>query len=103
MRRACGMSWVGHDWGSAILGRSAVYHPERFSKLAFLSVGYILLGALLDIDAINNQGLKDLGYTPFGYSYFFNSYDTADIASKNVHTNHYRNVSPRMWSLRPEI
>ncbi|KAI3325045.1 alpha/beta-hydrolase [Xylariaceae sp. AK1471] len=75
---------VGHDWGSFILGRSAVYHPKRFSKLVFVSVGYLAPGTLFDIDGINEQGLKNLGYTPFGYWYFFNSYDIAGIVSQKL-------------------
>lgn len=31
---------VGHDWGSGILSRLAVYYQNRLDKLAFLNVGY---------------------------------------------------------------
>ena len=32
---------VGHDWGSSLLSSAAVYHSQRFEKLAFLSVPYV--------------------------------------------------------------
>ena len=31
---------VAHDFGSCILSYTAVYHPDRFEKLAFVSVPY---------------------------------------------------------------
>ncbi|TGJ86007.1 hypothetical protein E0Z10_g2761 [Xylaria hypoxylon] len=75
---------VGHDWGSSVLSRSVVFHPRRFSKLVFMSVGYAPPGIFFDVDEINEQGLENLGYTPFGYWYFFNSWDSAGIISKNL-------------------
>ncbi|GAP84110.2 putative epoxide hydrolase 2 [Rosellinia necatrix] len=75
---------VGHDWGSGVLSRSAVFHPERFSKLVFMSAGYFAPGTFFDVDAINAEGLESLGYTPFGYWYFFNSYDSAEIIAQNL-------------------
>ncbi|KAJ2968906.1 hypothetical protein NUW58_g10115 [Xylaria curta] len=74
---------VGHDWGASILSRVAVYHRQRFSKLVFLAVGYTAPGVFFDVDAINAQGLKNNGYTTFGYWYFFNSYDSAALMSQN--------------------
>ncbi|KAI8625132.1 alpha/beta-hydrolase [Xylariaceae sp. FL1651] len=78
---------VGHDWGSVILGRSAVYYPQRFSKLAFMSYGYGPPGIFLDIDAVNEDGLRNLGYTPFGYWYFFNSWNAAGLVSRNLESH----------------
>ncbi|KAI1754609.1 alpha/beta-hydrolase [Xylaria castorea] len=75
---------VGHDWGSGILSRCAVFQPKRFSKLVFMSVGYAVPGLFFDVDGINESGLEKYGYTPFGYWYFFNSYDTAGIISQNL-------------------
>ncbi|KAI1180788.1 alpha/beta-hydrolase [Nemania sp. FL0916] len=75
---------VGHDWGSGVLSRTVVFHPERFSKLVFVSVGFTPPGILLDVDGINEQGLQQLGYTPYGYWYFFNSYDSAGIISQDL-------------------
>ncbi|KAI0532673.1 alpha/beta-hydrolase [Xylaria digitata] len=75
---------VGHDWGSSILSRSVVFHPQRFSKLVFMAVGYSPPGVFFDVDETNQQGLENFGYTPFGYWYFFNSYNSASIISKNL-------------------
>jgi len=75
---------VGHDWGSGVLSRLVVWYPERFSKLVFMSVGYAVPGELFDVDAINAAGLEELDYTPFGYWYFFNSYDSAGIIAERV-------------------
>ncbi|TRX96164.1 hypothetical protein FHL15_002888 [Xylaria flabelliformis] len=75
---------VGHDWGAGVLSRCAVFQAKRFSKLVFVSVGYVAPGIFFDVDGINEAGLENYGYTPFGYWYFFNSYDTAGIISQNV-------------------
>ena len=74
---------VGHDWGVNVLSHAAVWHRERFEKLAFLSVAYSPPG-FFDVDAINAQGLQERGYTEFGYWYFFNSYDAVDIIGEHV-------------------
>ncbi|RWA03480.1 hypothetical protein EKO27_g11625 [Xylaria grammica] len=75
---------VGHDWGAPVLSRSVVFHPQRFSKLVFMAVGYSPPGIFFDVDETNEQGLKNFGYTPFGYWYFFNSYDSAGIVGQNL-------------------
>lgn len=75
---------VGHDWGTNVLSRTAVWHPERFEKLAFLSLGYNVPGLFVDIDILNAMSLEQLGYLQFGYFYFFNSYNGADLAASNV-------------------
>lgn len=75
---------TGHDWGTNVLSRTAVWYPQRFQKLAFLSVGYSAPGTFLDIDAWNALGLKELGYMQFGYWYFFNSYIAASLISDRV-------------------
>lgn len=74
---------VAHDWGVTVLSHTWVYHPERFSKLAFLSVGYNPPGPF-DLDAFNAQSLQQFGYTQLGYWYFFNAFDAADVLSENV-------------------
>jgi soluble epoxide hydrolase / lipid-phosphate phosphatase len=60
---------VGHDWGTNVLSRTTVWHPHRFEKLAFLSLGYSAPGVFLDIDALNAYSLANLGYLQFGYFY----------------------------------
>ncbi|KAM0458640.1 hypothetical protein ACHAPV_006032 [Trichoderma viride] len=75
---------VGHDWGSLILSRALVWHPETFEKAVFLSLGYNAAGINFDVDGFNIQGLKQLGYMQFGYWYFFNSFDAASVLSQNL-------------------
>jgi pimeloyl-ACP methyl ester carboxylesterase len=77
---------VGHDWGCGILSRAAVWHRERFEKLVFLSGAYNPPGILMDVDAINANGLKESGKMPFGYWYFFNSHDAPSLAAAHVST-----------------
>jgi soluble epoxide hydrolase/lipid-phosphate phosphatase len=73
---------VGHDWGSQVLSYVHLFHPDRFEKLAWLSVGYAPSG--LDIDGFNAMGLRDRGQMPFGYWYFFNSWDAAPIINDHL-------------------
>jgi pimeloyl-ACP methyl ester carboxylesterase len=75
---------VGHDWGSSILSRMAIWHRDRLDKLAFLSVGYLAPGTLLDIDAINAAAVETYGYAQYGYFYFFYNYDSGAIARDHV-------------------
>jgi pimeloyl-ACP methyl ester carboxylesterase len=75
---------VGHDWGANTLSRTSLWQRERFEKVAFLSVGYSAPGVFIDVDALNAFGLSQLGYMQLGYFYFFNSYNAADLAAKNV-------------------
>ncbi|KAF4428949.1 short chain type dehydrogenase [Fusarium acutatum] len=66
---------VGHDWGSHVLGRLAVYFPKRLVKLAFITVGYIPPGNPVDIDLANERSKKVLGYPVFGYQVFLTRYN----------------------------
>ncbi|CAG7557388.1 unnamed protein product [Fusarium equiseti] len=75
---------VGHDWGVSIVSRAVVWHPDRFEKVVFLSLGYGPPGILLDIDTINAKSLKEFGNMPFGYFYFFNSHDGASLAAQHL-------------------
>ncbi|KAF7544174.1 hypothetical protein G7Z17_g10162 [Cylindrodendrum hubeiense] len=88
---------VGHDWGTIVLSRSAVWHPERFQKLAFLSQGYSAPGTFLDIDAVNAESWKQLGYMQLGYWYFLNSYNSPQVISDNLesffHLAYHTNAS----------
>ncbi|KAI3329101.1 alpha/beta-hydrolase [Xylariaceae sp. AK1471] len=78
---------VGHDWGAVVLSRAAAWHPGRFTKFVFVSVGYAPAGLLFDVDAVNALAEKTLGYLQYGYWYFFNSYDTADLISQNLESS----------------
>jgi pimeloyl-ACP methyl ester carboxylesterase len=75
---------AGHDWGSLVLASLAVWHPERFNKFIYLSVGYFPPGLPWDMDAPNKQSLEQLGFMKFGYWYFFNSWDAGRIAEQHV-------------------
>ncbi|CAI6091024.1 unnamed protein product [Clonostachys chloroleuca] len=75
---------VGHDWGTNLLSRTYVWHHDRFEKLAFLSLGYSAPGVFADIDLLNAMSLSQLGYMQFGYFYFFNSYNGADLAASKL-------------------
>lgn len=75
---------VSHDWGSMVLSRLVVWHPERFHKLVFISAGYTAPGIFFDVDGLNVMSQSQLGYMQLGYWYFFNSYDAEEIIVKNV-------------------
>ncbi|TGJ79445.1 hypothetical protein E0Z10_g9317 [Xylaria hypoxylon] len=75
---------VGHDVGANVLSRAAAWIPERFTKFVFVTVPYAPAGNFFDLDAINAYSLATRGYAQFGYWYFFNSWDTADIISRHL-------------------
>jgi soluble epoxide hydrolase / lipid-phosphate phosphatase len=75
---------VAHDWGSMVLSRVYVWHPDRFHKLVFVSAGYTAPGVFFDVDGLNVMGQELLGYMQLGYWYFFNSYDADALITKNV-------------------
>lgn len=74
---------IGHDWGCVLLSNAAVYYPDRFEKLVFLSVAYEP-PCPFDIDAINAEALEEVGYTRNGYWYFFNAFDAAEVLGSHV-------------------
>ncbi|CAI6229878.1 unnamed protein product [Periconia digitata] len=88
---------VGHDWGAGVLSKLTTWYPKRFTKLVFVSTSYFAAGILFDIDALNKQGLETVGYQPFGYWYFFNSWDTAGIIADHlesfIHLAYHTNSS----------
>ena len=69
---------VGHDWGSHLLGRLAVYFPKRFEKICFIAVGYRAPGAPINLDAVNEMTAQKLGYSIFGYQVFFTRNEKAE-------------------------
>lgn len=75
---------VGHDWGVAVLSKVAVWHPDVFSGLVFLSSAYFPPGVFFDLDAINRKTLRTLGYTQYGYWYFFNTYNAGRLIGEKV-------------------
>jgi pimeloyl-ACP methyl ester carboxylesterase len=75
---------VGHDWGTMVLSKSLYWYPERFDKVAFLSTGYTPVGTFWDVDAANVASWEHFGYSQYGYWYFFNSYNAADLMEERV-------------------
>lgn len=71
--------------GSFLVSRLANYFPERFLKFVFLDVAYQPPTGPFNLDAINDMSEKMLGYPVFGYWYFFNSADAAELMNRNVH------------------
>ena len=70
--------------GSSLLSRLANYHPSRFSKYAWLDVGYRPPAGPFDLDAINKMTEQNLGYPIFGYWHFFNDEDAEDMMNNHV-------------------
>ncbi|KAL2401658.1 hypothetical protein ABEF93_007727 [Exophiala dermatitidis] len=62
---------VGHDWGVTLLSRMEFHHPQRFAKLAFLTIGCSPFGQRFDLDTVNGMCEKMLGHALFGYIEFF--------------------------------
>ncbi|KAL8996144.1 MAG: hypothetical protein Q9169_004291 [Polycauliona sp. 2 TL-2023] len=90
---------IGHDWykilllapndyeqkGSFLLGRLANYHPTRFSKLAFLDIGYGPPNPQsFSVDPINALTTQMIGYPIFGYWHFFKDEDSGDLMTDNI-------------------
>ncbi|KAH7328056.1 Alpha/Beta hydrolase protein [Stachybotrys elegans] len=91
---------VAHDFGAMVLSRVAVYHPDRFDKFVFLSVGYRAPGGFFDVDALNAAGLAQIGYMPFGYWYFLWRYDAAAVLRDHLDSfwNLAWPVNTSLWS-----
>lgn len=85
--------------GSFLLSRLANFFPERFVKFVFVDVGYQAPTASFDIDAINDISKKQLGYTIFGYWYFFNEEDAAELIDRNVSMRPYSPIIHRVHLL----
>ncbi|KAL9117536.1 MAG: hypothetical protein Q9187_005928, partial [Circinaria calcarea] len=81
------------------MSRMANYHPSRFLSFAFLDVGYSAPGDTFDVDAINKETQKTLGYPTFGYWLFFNSDDAAELMERNpkVTNSLLYNPDPQQW------
>jgi pimeloyl-ACP methyl ester carboxylesterase len=46
--------FVGHDWGSMVVGHQAVLHPDRVAGLVNMSVPYIPRGPVSTVTALRN-------------------------------------------------
>lgn len=58
---------IGHDVGSTLLSRLAVYHPNRWTALVFLAVGPPKLGTPFEVDLINRMTKEAMGFEMLGY------------------------------------
>lgn len=73
--------------GSFLLSRLVNYFPARFSRLAFVDVGYTAPGRGLTKEClgyIDTMVNKAVGYSVFGYFVFFDDDDAADLLNDNV-------------------
>ncbi|KAL9567465.1 hypothetical protein ACKAV7_008415 [Fusarium commune] len=57
---------VGHDWGSLVVSRMAIYHPTRTLALILVAVPY-WVPAPLDLAAVDDQTEQAFGFSIFGY------------------------------------
>ncbi|KAJ1325497.1 lipid-phosphate phosphatase-like protein [Microdochium nivale] len=75
---------VSHDWGTTAMARAYNYHPEKFSKLVFMSVGYSYPAGFIDIDAVNARTLAATGLAQYGYWYFVNHFTAPDVIGSHL-------------------
>ncbi|KAL3418737.1 epoxide hydrolase [Phlyctema vagabunda] len=78
---------ISHDFGSSLLSRFITYESDRLLAVAFLDIGYVPPGTVLDemtVTALNNATLNSLGYTLYGYWVFHNEDDAASIIDTHL-------------------
>ncbi|KAI0037025.1 alpha/beta-hydrolase [Vararia minispora EC-137] len=68
---------IGHDWGSFVTSRLAVFYPDRFDAFGFITVGYIPPNPNPDRQATAAKMVQLLGYFPWGYFPFMASEEGA--------------------------
>lgn len=73
--------------GSFLLSRLANYFPERFISFAFVDVAYQAPSGPFSVETINEITEKTFGYPTFGYWYFFNDPDAAELMNRDVSRN----------------
>ena len=77
---------VGHDFGTVVASRFALYEPARLRALVLLSVGYRIPGTA-DIETAIETAKAGLGYDVFGYWRFFGFDEEAPaLIEKNVNS-----------------
>lgn len=74
--------WVGHDWGSPVVGALAAKHPARCRGAVLVSVPYFPDGfALSTVTALVDRNLYPLDLYPYGqwdyYRFYQESFDQA--------------------------
>lgn len=60
---------VGHDWGSSLLSRLAVYHRDKLAGVVFLASGVLPYGPM-HVDLMNDMTRQQTGQEAFGYIQF---------------------------------
>lgn len=90
---------IGHDWGSILTSRLAVFHKNRFLAFAFLAVGYSPSAADFDYEKGLALTKQALGYETLGYWQFFCE-DGADRVIKD-HSESFLSIvhaaDPQIW------
>ncbi|KAM3086841.1 hypothetical protein ACMFMG_000963 [Clarireedia jacksonii] len=77
---------VAHDWGSSMLSRLVNYFPDRFTKVAFLDVGYTSPGMSFSTEIVGmiNGGLRaSVGFEIFGYFLFMDEEGAGELMDQN--------------------
>ncbi|KAI5122578.1 hypothetical protein M0805_004795 [Coniferiporia weirii] len=75
---------VGHDWGSGLTSRLAVYYPERFLAFGFLAVSYTPPNPNFNYEELLATSEKALGYATVGYWSFFSEDDAHKVLEEHL-------------------
>ena len=69
--------WVGHDWGSVIVGAMAAHHPERFRGAVLISVPYFpTANALPTLIPLVDRAIYPADAYPDGQWDYYRYYNT---------------------------
>ncbi|EJD35450.1 alpha/beta-hydrolase [Auricularia subglabra TFB-10046 SS5] len=76
---------IGHDWGSALLSRVAVYHQERFIAFAWFALSFMSpVPQVMPFDVMLPWLKQNVGVELFAYQEFFLQPGAAKIIEDNV-------------------
>ncbi|RVX66937.1 hypothetical protein B0A52_09061 [Exophiala mesophila] len=76
---------IGHDWGSVIVQRTYLHHPDLFSAMILLNVHYMPpTHQKFDLDSVNDLTTKAYGYPVYAYWELFGAEDGAQIINANL-------------------
>ncbi|TDL18521.1 alpha/beta-hydrolase [Rickenella mellea] len=74
---------IGHDWGSGLNSRLAVYHADRFQAFGFLAIGFVKPNPDFNLDILTAMFKKNFGNEIFGYWYFLAEEDSDKIIAEH--------------------
>ncbi|KAI0644060.1 alpha/beta-hydrolase [Trametes meyenii] len=75
---------IGHDWGSVLLSRLSLLHPEKFIGFGWIGLCFMEpITVHFDLDAAMVYTKQLLGYEGYSYWEFFLRKDANDIILKN--------------------